>query len=512
MITLDLPPRRPAPAPPKRRSTSAVYAGAATTRGTGDWVAVTLSADRETRSSSRTLRGRSRQFARDNAHVAGLVRSFADNVVGPDGIGVSPRMRGATGTLLKTYNDAAYAAFQRWAESDTCSADGQSCWSEFQRLALSTWFTDGECFVRRLPGFDNAFGYTLQFLDADLLDEAYNIAPSRGQNEITQGIEIDQYGRPIQYWFWTAHPSEASRERRRVPIPAAEIIHLYLQLRPNQRRGIPMLTPVLIALKLLDGYTEAEITAARLAAAQSGYFTVTGEDIDRVEDEGEGMDTAPLEVEVEAGVHRKLPNGWQFNAVDPSHPNGNFVEFQKAMLRMVSCGVGTSAITASHDLSDTSYGSGRIGLQAERDAFKATQNWFGRRLVTPVYRDVLKYGSYAGLIRLPTPEPTRYQDCTLEPRGWPWIDPKNDSDSTNKRLAARITSPQRVCAAEGVDVEEVLDEWQEYQAMLDARGLAAPSFGEGVPATPDDPETPVTAPPASRATRLALIPAKEVTA
>lgn len=516
MISLELPNRPvPRPAPkPKRRKTGAVYAGAASNRYTTDWVAVLLSADRETRSSLRTLRARSRQLTRDNAHVSGLVRSFADNVIGPDGIGVAPRMRGLDGQLLKGYNDGAYAAFQRWGEADTCSADGQNCWSEFQRLALSTWFADGECFVQRLAGFDNAWGYTLRIIDADLLDESYNVDASPGQRQITQGIEIDAWGRPVVYWFWDGHPSEKFT-RKRVAIPASEITHLFVQLRAGQRRGIPMLTPVLIALNLLDGYTEAEITAARLAAAQSGYFQVTGENIDKADD-GDGEDeeedpSHPMEIEVEAGVHRKLPKGWEFKPVSPEHPNGNFVEFQMAMLRMISCGTGVSAITVSHDLSDTSYSSGRIGLQAERDAFKAVQNWFGRRLVTPVYRDVITMGSYAGLIPLPTPEPNRWQDAQLEPRGWPWIDPKNDATTTNLRLAGRITSPQRVCAAEGVDIEDVLDEWQEFEKMLTARKLSAPNYSGGTQPAADAGADPV--PPGKpKGGRLALHPSQEVTA
>jgi lambda family phage portal protein len=517
VITLQLPNRRaPRPTPkPKRRKASAVYAGAGNNRYTSDWISVLLSADRETRSSLRTLRGRSRQFSRDNAHVAGLIRSFADNIIGPDGIGVAPKMRGLDGQLLKPFNDAAFLGFQRWAEADTCSADGQNCWSEFQRLALSTWFTDGECFVQRLAGFDNDWGYSLRIIDADLLDESYNVDAAPGQRQITQGIEIDAFGRPVVYWFWDGHPSE-KMGRKRVPIAASEIVHLFVQLRAGQRRGVPMLTPVLIALNLLDGYTEAEIMAARLAAAQSGYFQVTGENIDKAAsadgEDDEDDPSLPMEIEVEAGVHRKIPDGWEFKPVSPDHPNGNFVEFQMAMLRMVSCGVGVSAITASHDLSDTSYSSGRIGLQAERDAFKAVQNWFGRRLVTPVYRDVLRYGSYAGLIRLPTPEPTKWQDVTLEPRGWPWIDPKNDADTTNKRLAGLITSPQRVCAAEGVDVEDVLDDWEEFGKMLAARGLSAPNYVGGSPPSHEASAEPAPGRQKSAAARLALLNTQEATA
>ncbi|MGB0971556.1 MAG: phage portal protein, partial [Mycobacterium sp.] len=473
----DLPEReRLAPKPAKIVG----YSGANMNRLTNDWVAAILSADRETRSSLVKLRARSRQLFRDNGHAAGFARAMEDNIIGTSGIGVNPRMRAPRGKLLKGYNLGAWEAFQRWGERDTCTVDGQNGWIETQRLALRTWLIDGETFLRRVPGFDNGFGYALQFIDADLLDESYNIPRTDRSNEITQGIEMDGWGRPVAYHFWTAYASDLSKRRERMRIPADEIIHLFVQWRANQRRGVPIMAPVMIALKMLDGYTEAEITQARIAASNGGFFVMRGEQAASmgVTQDPNADGSEYIEMEAEAGLARQLPPGWEFQEWDPAHPNGNFANFQMAMLRVIAQGLGVSAITLSGNLSDTSYSSGRVGLQAERDRFKAVQGWFGDRIVLPVYRDVIRYGSMAGEIDLPTPEPSKWCACQLEPRGWPWIDPKSDAMATEMRLKNRLTSPQRVCAAEGTDFEEVLDEWQEAADMMAERDLDMPTFGE----------------------------------
>ncbi len=156
----------------------------------------------------------------------------------------------------------------------------------------------------------------------------------------------------------------------------------------------------------------------------------------------------------------------------------------------MSCGVPTSYITFSHDLSDTSFSSGRVGLTAERDAYRAIQAWFGKRLVIPIYRDVLRYASLAGQLTLPTPEVSRWVDCQLEPRGYTWVDPKVDIIVADLEVGGLFNSPQRICAALGRDFEEIVDEIAEAQEYCASKGVDWPMYGTpqgGAPATNDTP-------------------------
>lgn len=482
MITLDLPNPRPT-RPTYHAAPRGQYRGAVVNRITSDWIAALMSADQETRGSLKRLRARSRALVRDDAHCAGLMTALSDNILGPDGIGVAPRMRSPRGRSLKRENLLAWEAFQRWSAPENCSADGQLSWIDLQRLVARTIWVDGEAFVRRLPGYDNEFGYALQLIDADWLDESYNVGRRGGANQITQGVEIDSWGKPVAYHFWTRHPEDSMSGERleRVRVPASEILHLFVRLRPNQRRGVPLLTPVLIASRMVSGYTEAEVTQARVAATQGGFFVATGEDAQIAsasyqsgDDEAGGV----IEFDAEPGVDRQLPPGWQWQERSADHPNGNFAEFLRAMLHVIARGVGVSYITLSGDLKATSYGSGRIGLTQERDRFRAEQGWFGRCLVLPVYRDVIRHAALAGLLTLPRGENIDYYAVQLEPRGWDWIDPRSDAIATEMQLRNKLISPQRVCAAKGIDIEDVLDEWQEFNEMIRGRSLEMPTFGE----------------------------------
>ena len=76
---------------------------------------------------------------------------------------------------------------------------------------------------------------------------------------------------------------------------------------------------------MLNGYYEAEITAARVASAKMGFFTspagdgYVGED---VQDE-----YTPI-MSAEPATFEQLPAGMDFKAFDPAHPTTAFESFQ----------------------------------------------------------------------------------------------------------------------------------------------------------------------------------------
>lgn len=477
------------------------YGGAAQNRLTADWLTSLLSADQAMKGSLRTLRSRSRQLFQDNGHFGGLRQSTKDNIVGWEGIRLNPRILSPRGKLMIDANDAVEAAWCAWGAPTTCTADGRTGWWDTTRLVLETWMVDGEAFIRHLPGFGNEYGYAIQLLDPDLLDDSFNVLPSRGQNEIRMGVEIDHWGRAIAYHFWPRHPSDRLVLKERVRIPASDIEHIYTQLRPGQTRGLPAATPVLLMSWMLDGFTEAEVMAARIGASGGGgFFWMSAEDANLI---GVPVPTdedlkKPLEFEAEPGTSRQLPPGWQHKDWDPAHPNTRFAEFQKAILRVIARGMGVSYATLSGDFSDSNYSSSRMGMLQERDKFRSDQRSLGMRLCSPVYRNFLRYASLAGAVQLPYPELARCSGHEWEYRGWPNIDPKNDIDADAKAIALRVKSRQQICADRGTDFAEVIADLKEEQEIADEAGIDLPLVDAGNsaavnPGTPDD----GTAPPAN---------------
>src|SRR5581483_3491428 len=162
---------RPRRVASRRFRASSTFAGAAIDRTTEDWMPWTLSPDWETRSVLRFMRARARQLVPDNEICSGFVGSLSDNVIGPTGIMLQAKVKNVAGQLVRATNKEIESKFEKWGEPETASADGIDSWVDLQRLIVETQATDGECIIRRLKGFDNEFGYALQLIDSDLLDE-----------------------------------------------------------------------------------------------------------------------------------------------------------------------------------------------------------------------------------------------------------------------------------------------------------------------------------------------------
>ena len=81
----------------------------------------------------------------------------------------------------------------------------------------------------------------LAVVEADFLDETFNIPELPNGNRIVMGVELDPDDRPVAYHLWKQHPGDAAFwyiRRERVRIPAEEISHIYMSERSSQARGV----------------------------------------------------------------------------------------------------------------------------------------------------------------------------------------------------------------------------------------------------------------------------------
>ena len=56
-------------------------------------------------------------------------------------------------------------------------------------------------------------------------------------------------------------------------VAAEDVIHLYRPGRPEQHRALPWMHPVMTGLKMLAGFEESSLVAARVGAAKMGFFS-----------------------------------------------------------------------------------------------------------------------------------------------------------------------------------------------------------------------------------------------
>lgn len=469
------------------------FSGAQQTRLTADWTPYVQSPDQETRYVLSTLRARARQLVRDNSHASGFVNELASNVIGPDGILLQAKITTANGALAKSTNREIERGWLEWGMPETASADGFDSWPDLQRLFIKTIAVDGEIIVRKHRYFDNAFGFTLQIIDPDLLDETFNRPASTGVNEIRLGIEVNAWGRPVAYHLWNRHPGDAGTKRERVAVPADEIIHKFVRYRPNQVRGVSWFAPVLVDLKMLDGYEEAELVAARTSASKMGWIVNKSPEAMQAFDPN-AYGNYQKTLEVEPGLVSELLPGQEFQTFDPNHPSQAFKEFTKAVLRSVARGLNMAYTTLTGDLEAVNYSSIRAGLLSERDHWRTLQRWMGVHIHRPIYREWMQMALLAGAVKVDSRLASNYYAVEWKPRGWKWVDPVNDLTAAALAIALGLDSRQRLAAEQGRDFEEIVEELQHELDVAESAGVdisgagTAPTGGVPAPtAVPTDP-------------------------
>lgn len=453
----------------QKLATRQAWAGAQVTR-LNDFIFSTIqSANQELRYELTLLRARARELSRNNPNARRFLAMLAQNVVGHKGIRLEVQTTFKTGKNVgqpdEVVNDAIETAWKDWGRPGSCDVTRKLSWVSLQQMVMQTAARDGEALLRIVEGFDNEYGFALQLLDADQLDETYNVPGVNGQPRIDMGVESDQWGAPSKYWLWSPDPSDPSR-RKRTPYPARDIIHLFIPRRAGQARGETWFAPVMIPLRMLAGYQEAELIAARTAAAKMG-FILQGDD-------AEGPDpNLPVGVnptmEANPGSIEKLGKGETFSAWSPEHPSGNYGPFSLNVLRDISAGLNVSYMGLTGDLTSANYSSARVGLLDERDGWRSLQTWLAEHLHDVVYRRWLRFAVLTKL-KLPDVELSKYEDVVWRPRGWAWVDPKNDIEAAALAVDRGFESPYAIVAENGdelIDIYEDIGKAKKLAADLD---------------------------------------------
>lgn len=448
------------------------YAGAEHSRIVSRWFAELSDANEELRWSLTELRARSRQLVRDNGEASGLLFDIESDIVGAAGARLQFRARRPRGAELTPLNDRIERAWWHWTQPTACTVGPALSFASVQRLMIRSVVQDGEFLALQVRDPRLPFGFALQVLDADQLDEALNLAAAPNQNAIVMGVEIDSAGAPVAYHLWDRHPTLAGRVRRRVP--ASDVRHVFKRLRAGQVRGVPWFAPALVTWKLGDRYTEAELYQSLLAAAQGGFFVnrdgAAGVELPR---DAQG-NPIPLVMEAEPGAARVLPSGFEFQAWEPKHPTANYVGFMKAVKRTVARAFGRSYASLTGDLSDVNFSSMRTDRVREMAQNRMHQHdLLIEQFCAPIFAAWVPMATLVGklgAVDLTPDDLTWFQSwmCT----GWPWIDPVKDATAAQMELNMGITSPQRICAEKGRDFFEVVDEIAQAKAYAAERGVS----------------------------------------
>lgn len=479
--------RKPAPAPVAPRKRYA-FAGAQQNRLLEDWVATWMSPKDELRWELQLLRNRAREQARNNPLARRYFALVDENVLGPEGISLQCKYVLRSGEPDEETCAQVERAWSDWCRLGHCTADGGQSWRDFTGAVLEAVARDGDGVVELLPGFGNDHGFAVQFHEGDLIDHEYNVDALPGGASIAMGIERDRWRRIVAVHVLTRHPADGAvlasgrRERRR--IAAERALYLGRPRRHGSPRAEPWLTPVLVPMRMLDEYQNAELVAARAAAETPAFITknleATGPDPNDPLAGERILDTAK-------GTLQELGPGEGLATWPSDHPHQNVDPFLKAMQRQIAVGLGVSYAALTGDLSGANYSSMRVGSLQERDNWRVLQRWFSQALHQRVFAAWLKQAVIWQRVRLPGPL-AEYVDVCWEARGWPWVDPKSDLEAAQLEVSMGLTSLTRLAADRGRDLPEVLAERKRELALAESLGVPVGGMASAAPvAAPDSP-------------------------
>lgn len=460
-----------------------MYAAARPSRLNQGWSVLNTSADTELATSLTALRTRSRQLVRDASYAKRAHGIIVNNVIG-QGVGLQAGVMTSRGDYNNRVNDDIQTQFARWASAKNCHTGGSLHFHDLERAVMGQVFDAGESFVRiHLRTFgDSVIPIGLELIEAERLADEFFQPGGVNESIAVQtrfGIEQDIFGRPIAYWIRKVHPGDLRPTMMGMTdtferVPAAQIIHLHVIDRWPQTRGEPWLHTAARRLNDMDGYSEAEIVAARGAA---NYFA-TIETPDPDGSIGEEQPDGTMQYAMEPGAIERLGPGEKLNFVSPNRPNAAMDGFMRYMLREVAAGTGISYESLSRDYSQSNYSSSRMGIIDDRDLFRVHQAWYIRAFRLPIHKIWMQQAIFSGSLKTISVSdyalaPEKFEDALFKPRGWTWVDPVKEIKAYQEAVAAGFTTVSAVVSAtgSGQDLEDVLNERRRELDAMDKLDL-----------------------------------------
>jgi lambda family phage portal protein len=309
--------------------------------------------------------------------------------------------------------------FNTWAKSKDCDAARTLNFYTMQGHVMYNTSLSGDIFALlpyiKRPG--KVYDLTVSIIEADMVSTPPSIIDN---NKIAGGVEVDDYGAPVKYYFKRLRMDNATLGSTTfdqfVLIPAfgaesgrRNVLHLYHKLRPGQRRGIPMLAPVIDAVKQLSRLTEAELAASVI----NSFFTVfiktnpvTGGLADGYIPEDAEVDATEdprdeYHYELGSGSVVELgKDGQEIQLADPKRPNENFESFYFGICKMI--GAATNIPFEQLILHfQSSYSAARAALLEAWKFYRIQRVWLATEFCQPVYEEWLTEAVLRGRIVAP---------------------------------------------------------------------------------------------------------------
>lgn len=446
----------------RKLSEALAYDGARADRRATNWISTGASADTEISAVLGRLRDRARDLVRNNPYASHALDVKTANTIG-------------VGIMAEVKSRRLAGLWDRFVEE--CDAERAHDLYGLQDLAERVRSESGEALIRfeNAPLSDGrAVPLRLRVLEPDYLDSTKD-GTFIGAN-IRNGIEYDAAGAPVAYWLYREHPGDLSsfgglnpRGLDSVRVPAADVIHVFRKLRAGQTRGVTDFAPVLMRMRNLDEYDDAETMRKKIEACLAAFVTApAGADAARL-----GPVTTDTDGRVETlspGMIEYLAPGEQIAFSDPK-ASGGYADFQRFGLRAIAAGYGIPYELLAQDLSQVNYSSYRAGLvdfrlRIARDQWLIHVPRVCRRIAARFRAEVQgMQGTNVGAQARFEWTPPRFE----------LIDPLKETEAELEACLAGFDTWDEIVRRRGWTAQEQLDAIEAWQKQLKERGIVLKS-------------------------------------
>ena len=319
-------------------------------------------ADQDIGQNVQVLRERSRDAFMGIPLAAGAVETFDTNVIG-EGLYPAPNVDGdalgldefETADLNKELADK----FEWWAcDPRECDYEAKHSFYTLQSVAFQSMLLSGDCPVlfplKARPGA--LFELKLRILEADRVVNPALVKPTQN---IFSGVELNSEGELVAYHIGKTHPLSTSIARLAPPVDGTVRVEPFGQLtgrrnmvllirpeRPEQRRGVPILSVCLEILKQMGRYVDATVVGAVIQSYFTAFITAEFpdptifENLLTDEQKKEVLNFNPYNVQLGPGVVNFMRPGHAVNFATPTQPQATFGEFTISVAKFIGAALG----------------------------------------------------------------------------------------------------------------------------------------------------------------------------
>lgn len=442
-----------------------LYEGASIGRRTHGWRAASTDADAEIAVARVRLRGVSRDMVRNNPIATRAVQVITQNVVGA---GIVPAVKSRSETRAKRIR----SLIERHLETTAFDRAGHHDIYGVQGLAMRCVVESGEVLVRRLWSTDRrlALPFQVQVLEPDYLDSTVDGMMANG-NTARQGIEYDKNDRRVAYHLYRRHPGAIDTwTQETIRVPARDIIHVFRADRA-QERGVTWFHPVMVRMKDLADFVDAQLMRQKIAACFAAFVKVQGNDFgtERFDPNKDQRTGLPIET-MAPGMIEYLRDGEDVTFGAPPQL-GDFDPYVRATLREIATGIGITYEALTGDLSQVNYSSGRMGwIEFQR----SIDDWRWKMLIPKLCNGLGDWTLEAAGIMAPGGD-----EASIEwtPPKREMLNPKEEVPTARDAIRSGLKSWSESVRELGMEPRKVAQEIADDQKLFDDLGIKLDSDG-----------------------------------